>query len=127
VPIKGGATLGRIGSTGVSTGPHLHFELRRDDKPLNPVAFIGREFDTLADLPLKTAGYYSRKVRVAQVSKIPESKKQVMAAKEDAAGEVKTGEVKKGKDGRVMMTLQVASCEDACAKDKAETPEVATN
>ncbi len=128
VPIKGGSTLGKIGSTGVSTGPHLHFELRRDDKPLNPVAFIGREFDTLADLPLKTASYYSRKVRVAQVSKIPESKKQAMAAKSDATGEIKTGEVRKGKDGRVMMTLQVASCDGGCGKDKAaETPEVGAN
>lgn len=121
VPIKAGAPIGKIGSTGVSTGPHLHFELRRDDKPLNPVAFIGREFATLDDLPLKTASHYSRKVRVAHVSKIPASKKQAMAAKAE-----KAGEVKKAKDGRVMATLQVASCDSVCARDKA-APEVAAN
>ena len=34
--------LGRIGSTGRSTGPHLHFELRRFGKAINPEAFLPR-------------------------------------------------------------------------------------
>lgn len=32
--------IGRVGSTGLSTGPHLHFELRRDGKPLDPTPFL---------------------------------------------------------------------------------------
>lgn len=82
VAVAAGATIGRIGSSGTSTGPHLHFEIRRGDKPLNPVAFIGREFETVADLPLKTAAYYSKKVRVAQVSGWPKRAK----AKKEAEG-----------------------------------------
>ncbi|HEY9236674.1 MULTISPECIES: M23 family metallopeptidase [Phenylobacterium] len=121
-PIKAGVTLGRIGSTGVSTGPHLHFELRRDDKPLNPTAFIGREFDTLADLPLRAASYYSHKVRVVHGSKIPASKTRAMAAKKANDGEVKTT-----KEGRVMATLQVARCDEACAAAKSAPSEVAAN
>jgi len=34
--------LGRIGSTGRSTGPHLHFELRRFGKAINPAPFLPR-------------------------------------------------------------------------------------
>jgi len=34
--------LGRIGSTGHSTGPHLHYEVRRFEKLVNPRSFLPR-------------------------------------------------------------------------------------
>jgi murein DD-endopeptidase MepM/ murein hydrolase activator NlpD len=35
-----GQTIGRIGSTGRSTGPHLHYETRINDKPVDPQKFL---------------------------------------------------------------------------------------
>jgi len=84
VAVRAGASLGRIGSTGTSTGPHLHFEIRDAQKrPLNPAMFLGKAFAEAGDLPLDKAKRYSGRVRMAYVSFIPESKRALMAAKDD--------------------------------------------
>lgn len=38
--IAAGDIVGRVGSTGRSTGPHLHYETRRNGRAINPMRFI---------------------------------------------------------------------------------------
>jgi len=38
--VKPGDVLGTVGSTGLSTGPHLHFEIRKDGRPQDPEKYL---------------------------------------------------------------------------------------
>ncbi len=39
-PVHVGQQLGRIGATGNASGPHLHLEVRVDDRPTDPTAYL---------------------------------------------------------------------------------------
>lgn len=107
VPVAAGQVIGYVGGTGRSTGSHLHFELRKDGKPLNPASFIGRSFASADALPIEDAARYSRRVRVAVVSNWPGSARQPAArAESEITGSSHGLTTSAAADGRVRAVIQ---------------------
>lgn len=50
--VQAGDLIGYVGTTGLSTGPHLHFEIRQRGEPADPLSF---EMETGADAPQSVA------------------------------------------------------------------------
>ncbi len=42
--VYAGEKIGEVGNTGRSTGPHLHFEIRKNGTPINPWPFISKYY-----------------------------------------------------------------------------------
>lgn len=49
--VSQGQVIGLSGSTGISTGPHLHFEVRKDGRYIDPLSFKGS-----SDFDISTSG-----------------------------------------------------------------------
>jgi murein DD-endopeptidase MepM/ murein hydrolase activator NlpD len=98
VTVRQGQVIGFVGSTGMSTGPHLHYEFYRGNKAVNPLA---QKFAMQASLGGKDlahfkglAGQYLAQLKNAPKANKPDAPDDNHAAKLDA------GKRESAKDGR---------------------------
>jgi len=51
--VKRGEKIGEVGDTGISTAPHLHYEVRYHGKAINPRPFFFDDYDLNEKVVLK--------------------------------------------------------------------------
>ena len=64
--VAAGVTIGGLGSTGRSTGPHLHFEVRINDRAINPRPFLEAAPDVLKEVRAAGSGSPARRTAAAR-------------------------------------------------------------
>ena len=61
--VSQGDVIGYVGSTGLSTGPHLDYRVQRDGKFMDPLSLVSEPAPPLAELELERYGSELERLR----------------------------------------------------------------
>ncbi|MDR1233583.1 MAG: M23 family metallopeptidase [Holosporales bacterium] len=75
--VQQGQIIGSTGDTGYSHGPHLHYEVLKNGRPINPATFVRQEPQKLTSSRLARFNQFKKDVNLQIVGLTPSTKKVV--------------------------------------------------